>query len=175
MESKTKARIAQGGIVAAMLIAVPFIIDREGESLESYRDVAGVWTICHGETLGVGPGQKATKEECAALTNSRVGQFMGQVRDLIKVDVSPKTLAAHTSFSFNIGVAGIDPITGKCLGYKCSQALALTNKGDLAAGCRAMANWYSAGGKDCRVRANRCYGLINRRNEEIALCLAGLE
>jgi len=165
VESKTKSRIVGGGIAAAMLLAVPFIVDREGESLESYRDVVGVWTICNGETLGVRAGQRKTREECSQLTNSRVGQFMTQVYGLIAVEVPPETLAAHTSFAYNIGLAG----------YARSKALEETNEGNIAAGCLAMANWYTAGGKDCRIKSNGCYGLINRRNDEIELCLSGLK
>lgn len=146
-----------------MLIAIPFITDREGESLKAYQDVVGVWTICHGETLGVKPGQTATKDECDALTTSRVGQFMLRVRELQTVSLPPAALAAHTSFAYNIGLAG----------YARSTTLRLTNAGQIEAGCRAMANWYTAGGKDCRVRSNGCYGLITRRNDEIALCVSG--
>ena len=166
MASRNATRIAHGSaaLIAAMLIAVPFVTDREGESLKAYQDVGGVWTICHGETSGVTAEQVATKEACDALTRSRVGQFMTRVRALQTVELSPATLAAHTSFAYNIGTAG----------YARSTTLRLTNSGNLAAGCRAMANWYTAGGKDCRVRSNNCYGVINRRNDEIALCLSGV-
>lgn len=166
--SRTKTRILKGGtaaIASAMLLAIPFIVDREGESLESYRDVVGVWTICHGETAGVKPGQRATKEECQQLTNSRVGQFMTQVQGMLAVSVAPQTLASHTSFAYNVGLAG----------YARSMTLRETNKGNIAAGCWAMANWYTAGGKDCRIRRNGCYGLVTRRKDEINLCLSGLK
>ncbi|AWM37010.1 Lysozyme RrrD [Gemmata obscuriglobus] len=163
----SKSQVVKGGglIAAAMLLAIPFITDHEGESLKAYQDVGGVYTICHGETSGVKAEQVATKEACDALTKSRVGQFMAQVHALHKVELSPATLAAHTSMAYNIGIAA----------YARSTTLRLTNAGNIAAGCRAMANWYTAGGKDCRVRSNNCYGLINRRNDEIALCLAGLK
>lgn len=167
MENKTKQRfgIGIGTIAVALAAAIPFIIDREGESLEAYRDAVGVWTICHGETYGVTPGTKLKKEDCRALSQSRIGMFMLQIVPLIERDIPPKTLAAHTSFAYNIGVAG----------YARSTALKETNAGRLATGCRAMGNWYKAGGKDCRIRSNGCYGLIKRRNDEIALCLAGVE
>lgn len=165
MEIRTKRVAASGGLVGlAMLVAVPFIVDREGESLESYRDVVGVWTICNGETLGVKPGMKKTAEECRQLTNSRVGQFMRRVYELQTVEVAPETLAAHTSFAYNIGIGG----------YAKSTTLRKTNAGDVAGGCEAMLNWYKAGGKDCRPRRSGCYGLWNRRKDERALCLAGV-
>lgn len=158
-----KKTIAQTVIAAAALICCPFIIQREGESLQSYEDVVGVWTICHGVTTGVKPGMTKTKEECDALSKQTIMQFMSGVADSMTITPTPELLAAHTSFAYNIGIAG----------YKKSTALRETNKGHFEAGCRAMANWFTAGGKDCRIKANNCYGVINRRNDEIALCLKG--
>ena len=163
--SRLAKGVGIGTVAAALVTAVPFILDREGERLESYRDVAGVWTVCHGETFGVGPGVRLRKEDCRALSQSRIGMFMLQIAPLIHADLSPRTLAAHTSLAYNIGIEG----------YKRSATLKLTNQGKVADGCRAMANWHTAGRKDCRVRASGCYGLVNRRNDEIALCLSGVE
>lgn len=162
MANKTK--ISAAVFAAALLASVPFIVDREGESLQSYRDVVGVWTICHGETLGVKPGDRRTLEECRSLTQSRVGQFMAQVAGLLQVPVAAPTLAAHTSFAYNIGING----------YARSTTLRETNKGNLAAGCLAMLNWTKAGGRDCYIKKNNCFGIINRRNDEVALCLKGI-
>lgn len=151
------------GAAAALILAVPFIVQQEGESLVAYQDVGMVWTICHGETDGVKEGDVATKEQCDALTQSRVGQFMEKVDNLLIVEVAPETLAAHTSFAYNIGLGG----------YAKSQALKLTNNNSPFRGCEAMGNWYTAGGRDCRIKKNNCYGLINRRNAEIQLCMKG--
>lgn len=157
---------ALGGtiIAAAMLIAAPFIGDHEGDKLDSYEDVAGVWTICEGVTgPDIKPGLKMTAEQCDSLNQSEIGQFMTKVADRITVPVSAETLAAHTSFAYNIGIAG----------YTGSKALKETNAGKISKGCKDMANWYTAGGMDCRNKANNCYGLIERRNDEIKLCLVG--
>lgn len=153
-----KTRIGITVVAAALAAAVPFIIDREGESLDSYQDIVGVWTICHGETFGVSAGDKLTKEQCDLLSQSRVGQFMLQIVPEIRYPISAPTLAAHTSFAYNIGLEG----------YKRSSTLRLTNQGDTAGGCRAMALWNKANGVVSK-------GLINRRNEEIKLCLSGVQ
>jgi lysozyme len=162
--SKVKKAAAGGLIAISTMLAIPFITDREGESLEAYRDSVGVWTICNGETYGVKPGDRRTKEECRLLTKSRVGQFMAQVAASITVPVTPEQLAAHTSFAYNIGIAG----------YRRSSTLRLTNAGKPVEGCQAMMMWHKAGGRDCRIRANNCYGIITRREDEIKLCLTGL-
>ncbi|WP_299074779.1 lysozyme [uncultured Paraglaciecola sp.] len=160
-----KKRVATGGVAgAALLIALPFIILREGESLEAYKDVVGVWTICHGETHGVTEGMVKTKAECDAMSKSRIGEFMSNVQALIKVPVTAHVLAAHTSFAYNIGVGG----------YSRSTTLKRTNAGDIKGGCEAMLLWFKAGGKDCRPRRSGCWGVYKRRQDEVALCLSGL-
>jgi len=159
-----KTKISTTIIASALLILAPFLSDKEGNELEAYQDVVGVYTICGGVTLGVTKGMKLTEAECEALTSATTKEFLEQVAQKITAPVSPDTLAAHTSFAYNIGVGG----------YSRSKTLRLTNAGDLAGGCRAMGNWFLAGGKDCRIRENNCYGVINRRNAEIELCLGGL-
>lgn len=159
-----KTHIGIATVAAALTFAVPFITEREGESLNAYRDAVGVWTICHGETYGVAPGDKLTQSDCKALSQSRIGMFMLQITPLIQAEISPMSLAAHTSFAYNIGIDG----------YKRSSALRYTNQGNVAEGCKAMDKWFTAGGKDCRVRSSGCYGLWQRRQDEIALCLSGV-
>lgn len=153
-------------IASSMLIAAPFIGDHEGDKLDSYEDVVGVWTVCEGVTgKDVRAGEKLTKADCTSLDKSTIGQFMTKVASHITVPVSAETLAAHTSFAYNIGIAG----------YVRSSTLRLTNAGKIAQGCRAMARWETAGGRDCTVRENDCYGLVQRRNDEIKLCLGGVK
>lgn len=161
---ENSGKLASAVISAALLVAVPFIYGKEGDELQAYKDVAGVWTICGGVT-GVAPGTTLTAAQCGQLTQSTIGHFMQQVDSLLKVVVTPTTLAAHTSFAYNIGLGG----------YKGSKALTLTNAGNTAAGCLAMANWYTAGGVDCRVRANGCYGVVQRRDDEVKLCLEQIQ
>lgn len=160
-----KQKISVVVVATALMSAIPFIIQKEGDVPEAYLDTVGVWTICGGETQGVNKGDKLTKEQCKLLTQSRIGQFMMEIVDVLQVSVPANVLAAHTSFAYNIGLNG----------YKSSKALKLTNAGDLRGGCLAMGNWYTAGGRDCRIKSNGCYGVVNRRNEEIKLCLSGLQ
>lgn len=154
----SKAKIGIGVIAAAIMSSTPFIVDLEDEKLSSYQDVVGIWTVCSGETFGVDKGVNLSKEECRALTQSRVGMFMLQIVPMIQVPLTADTLAAHTSFAYNIGVEG----------YKRSSTLRLTNQGNLRGGCNAMGLWNKADGVVVQ-------GLINRRKKEIALCLKGIK
>lgn len=160
-----RGKIAGGVIAAALMAAIPFIGDHEGDKLDSYEDVVGVWTICEGVTTGVKAGQHMSKQQCETLNNSTIGHFMSQVASKITVPVMPETLAAHTSFAYNIGIAG----------YARSKTLRYTNAGKIAEGCKAMANWETAGGMNCTVRKNNCYGIVLRRNDEMKLCLGDLK
>lgn len=149
---------------AAMVLAVPFIFDREGYTPVAFLELGKVWSYCYGETTNVIKDKVYTKNECQKLGQSRIAEFMRGVDLLITKDVPPHVLAAHTSFAYNIGLVG----------YNRSMTLALTNQGDFKAGCNAMMNWYTAGGRDCRIRKNNCYGLIKRREDEVKLCMGDL-
>lgn len=65
--------------------------------------------------------------------------------------------AAYTSLAYNVGVAG----AGK------STATRRLNAGDIRGGCEAIGWWNKAGQRVVR-------GLVNRRADEVALCLRGL-
>lgn len=152
----------RAGTAAAVLIAIPFICHLEGNSLKPYRDTANVWTVCNGEAY-VSPNVNFSQAECDQKTKTQVGKYMDQVYALTG-PLPPETLAAYTSFAYNIGIGA----------FSHSQTLTLAHAGKIAESCRAMLNWYTAGGKDCRQRLSGCYGLIGRRQQEVDLCLEGV-
>lgn len=156
-------KAALGG-AAALLVLVGALKAKEGLRTEAYYDPVGVLTICFGETKGVYEGMKLTQKQCEDMLKARAAGFMQNVQGLLKVELPPDTLAAHSHFAYNIGVAG----------YTRSTTRRLTNEGRLEEGCEAMMNWYRAGGRDCRIKANNCYGLIKRREFERDLCKQGL-
>lgn len=157
--------ITAGGAVfcVALGIASVFIPEHEGNSLKAYADVAGVWTICGG-VANVSPDLTLTEKQCKDLTGSTIGKFMVNVAALSPSDIRPQTLAAYTSFAYNIGIGG----------FERSSTLRLANAGDIRGSCEAMLKWYIAGGKDCRIRQNNCYGVYQRRLDERDLCLKGV-
>lgn len=159
--------VKKSGLVASsvLLIAAPFTASYEGLRLQAYLDPVGVPTICHGETKDVELGQVKTKEECDAMFAARLGWFSYMVSTMIDYPMPDKTHAAFTSFSYNIGVNG----------FRKSRARALYNAGQFEEACDAMMGWYRAGGRDCRVRSNNCYGLIVRRKAEVKLCKEGFQ
>lgn len=159
-----KAKHGAGLAGAVALILIPFLNFHEGEKLTSYQDVGGIWTACHGITAGILPHHTYTQSECDEMDRYAREQFMLQVMTMVPSDIEPETLAAYTSFAYNIGMQG----------FSHSTTMRLANAGDIRGSCEAMLKWYMAGGRDCRVRENNCFGVWQRRQDESDLCLKGV-
>lgn len=162
-------RMALAGVMAASVaaagVAIPFIKPHEGRELVAYQDSVGVWTICDGETLGVRQGDTATHQQCDETTKARVTEYAAKVIEMVGVQIPVHTHAAFTSFAYNVGLEN----------FRRSTALKKLQRGDIAGACGEIPRWTYAGGKDCRIRANRCYGIVTRRWAEHDLCMKGLE
>jgi len=141
---------------AAIGLAVTLITGFEGVKLTAYRDPVGIPTVCMGETRGVKIGDTYTLEQCKAMAAGRVAEFAAGVDAALKVPVSDKTFASFVSFSYNLGV----DVFAK-------RIAPLANAGSLTQACRKMGEYVYAKGV-------RLPGLVNRRREEVNLCLEGL-
>lgn len=165
-----KTKISASVLAASMAILIPWLCRDEGTSLTAYEDVAGIWTVCSGHAY-VKPGTVMTSDQCTAMTKTDGGKFLLGVANLIDADKlmalphPNKTLSAYAHFAYNIGLGG----------FAGSKVLDFEKTGDFPASCEAMMNWYTAGGKDCNIRENNCYGLITRREGERDYCLEGLK
>lgn len=163
--SKTRLRNkVAAGAVGATILAMAFIAPWEGYSPAAYQDSANIWTICRGHTQGVKKGMTATLEQCEEFFETDVGKAIRQVNSAVKVPISAPEMAAYTSIVFNVGI-------GK---FKTSTMLKKVNAGDRKGACNEFMRWVYVGGKDCRIRANRCYGIVRRRIAERNLCLTEL-
>lgn len=159
----SKAPLVTGAAVSEAMImteAVPLIQRWEGVELQAYRDIVGVWTICSGTTRGVTPGMRKTPAECAALLRSEALEYWRGVAGYLSAEtlrdrITPKRGAAWSSFSVNVGIAG----AGR------STATRRLNAGNITGACEALSWWNKAGGRVI-------LGLVNRRSEEQAYCLA---
>lgn len=124
----------------------------EGLRLSAYKCPADVWTIGHGTTAGVKPGQTITKERAEELLREDVERFEAQVLRLVKVPLSQGQFDALVSFTYNLGAGNLSNST----------LLRLLNAGDYAGAADQFDRWNKAGGK---VLA----GLVRRRAAERAL------
>lgn len=145
------------GLGAVIALSMPLAAHYEGLRLAAYLDPIGIPTICYGETQGVQLGQTKTKAECDALFSARLGYFAYAVDTAIIPPLSPKTHAALTSWTYNIGVGAMQKST----------LVRLMNEGRMFEACNELPKWNKAGGKVLP-------GLIKRREAERALCLSGI-
>lgn len=140
--------------------------------LQAYLDVAGIPTACDGiirvDGRPVRLGDVFTPDQCAFhLERELIAHAQGMMRctpafrDHPDKEAIGPTLAAVTSFTYNIGVGG----------YCGSTAARRFNAGDWRGGCEAMMMWNKArvNGQLQPVR-----GLTLRRQRERDLCLRGL-
>jgi GH24 family phage-related lysozyme (muramidase) len=144
-----------------LAVAVPFIGKWEGLELTAYRDVAGVLTVCYGETKGVRAGDTYTRAQCDAMLAREVISYRAGIHGAIDPDVRTAHLAplrdvAFVSLAYNVGVSAAGGST----------AVRRLNAGNISGACAALTWWNKAGGRVIR-------GLVNRRAEEQEICLAG--
>lgn len=142
-------------------LAVPFIGRWEGLRLEAYQDIVGVWTVCYGETKGVRPGDSYTQAECDAMLSREILAYRDGLRPAFTSDTLESRMPvtrdlAFTSLAYNVGVGAASGST----------AVRRLNDGNVAGACQAIGWWNKAGGRVVR-------GLVNRRSEEVELCLQG--
>lgn len=159
-----KKRLAiSAATAAAIYIAAPIIELVEGVEYTPYMDIAGIPTVCAGVT---GPdvvlGKKYSAKECRKLLEKHIQIHGKHVQDAVAYPIAPETRAALISFSYNVG--------GHAM--KNSTAIRLINQGKVEQGCKALGLWNKATVKGKKVVVK---GLVNRRNEEIRLCLSGLQ
>lgn len=148
---------------AAIYIAAPLIELVEGVESKPYMDIAGIPTVCAGIT---GPdvvwGKTYSNRDCRNMLEKHIQIHGRHVQDAVTYPIAPETRAALISFSYNVGGSAM----------RKSTAVRLINQGKIEQGCKALGMWNKArvNGKLKVVK-----GLVNRRNEEIELCLSGLQ
>jgi lysozyme len=140
----------------AVALSIATISTFEGLRTKAYLDVAGVPTICVGETRGVKLGQTKTVDECKEILAQTLKEFDAHIyRCIPSAHTLPDTTwIAIRSWTYNVGV-----------GAMCRSTLVKKlNAGDIEGACRELPKWVRAGGRVIR-------GLEIRRQAEMKLCL----
>lgn len=155
MELKNK--IVKWILGAGFLAASSIVMVNEGYKDTSYKDGAGVWTICYGETKGVTAGMKKTKAQCDAQLKESIETHSKALYGL--PDSTPMVVALGSlDMAYNVGVAG----------FNSSSVKRYLMAGDYENAGKSVLSWkyITRDGKkyDCSVRGNKvCYGLWKRR------------
>lgn len=151
------AMLPLGLSTAVIAGAVAFIVPWEGTRLTPYRDIAGVWTVCNGETRV--EMRRYTRSECDRMLQDAVRGTYGRgvLKAVPTLASRPNQLIASISLSYNIGVDA----------FGRSTVARRFNAGNWKGGCDAFLSWNRSGGRVVQ-------GLVNRREAERKLCLTGL-
>lgn len=168
-----RGKAAVAGAATAVALATTVLIQPwEGLVLRSHWDrYAKIWDICYGETEGVGPGMRKTKEECDAMLARRVAEdYEPAIRACVmNYDRLPMSLQASLiSLGYNVGVGAV------CK----SRAARFAEQGQFRQACEAATAFNLAGkGPSKQV----VVGLVKRRENgdatrlgEAEVCLSGL-
>lgn len=145
---------------AALAVTAPLIAKWEGKRNDPYRDLIGKWTVCYGDTRDVVPGKRVSDAECTDRLYRQIADHAAPIVRCVPGLKQPgreAQLAASVSLTYNIGT------TGFCR----STAARRFNAGDWRGGCQAFMMWTKAGGRTVQ-------GLVNRRRDEVKICLTGL-
>jgi len=159
LRNSVLASIGGGAIaIASVLITGPTGNDGlEGVRYQAYKDVVGVWTVCHGHTgKDIMFGKTYTEAECRSLLNKDLATVARQINPYIKADIPETTRGALYSFVYNVGAGN----------FKTSTLLRLINQGDTKGACDQLRRWTYAGGVEWK-------GLITRREIEREVCMWG--
>lgn len=156
-----------GGSAAALALACAFIAQHEGEVRRTYPDINGKLTFCYGSTAGAVAGKIYTHVECMGALNADAARHAKDVsRYLPPADQMPGTVwVALVDLGYNMGGG---PAFGR------SSMVREAKAGHWAKACDAIGLYVYSGGKDCRIKASRCGGIVQRRKDEIELCRSGL-
>lgn len=133
---------------------------RSDGNLEAYPDVAGIWTIGYGHTLGVVPHQVISQAQADALLVEDMRRHENNVRGLVKVPLSQQQFDALVCFDFNVGSLNV------------STLLKLLNAGNYVAAADEFPRWNKARDATTKVLVEVA-GLTRRRKSERHLFLTG--
>ncbi|WHR58398.1 glycoside hydrolase family protein [Acinetobacter haemolyticus] len=166
MQNKTKFYAV---CLAASAAFFTSLIGYEGERLKPYRDSIGKPTIAVGATVyedGT-PVKMAdppiTKERSRQIMKHHVSKDEVAFRNSIKnARLSQAEYDLYLDFVYNFGQSN----------WNNSSMRTLLNQGRNREACERLLLWRNAGGRDCRIRSNNCYGVWARQLDRHSKCLA---
>lgn len=163
---------------AAAAGAVALTASFEGVSTEPYQDrlARDVWTVCYGDThVEMRP---YTLPECQQLLADRLADYAAPVRKLTPGfdTLTPGQKIAIVDLVYNIGVASYEKVpirdrAGKVIGWRPSTIRTLYSTKQFPLACDAFKEYKYAGDRDCSIAANKCSGIMRRREAERRACL----
>ena len=160
-----KSKIVAATFGAALALTSPLLEEVEGIRYKPYRDIAGIWTVCHGITgKDVIIGKTYTRRECDALLAKHIDIAKREVDKQVKTEIPDTMRAALYSFTFNAGTGA----------FRKSTLLKKVNRGELWGACDELWKWtYFYNPKTGKKEKSK--GLKNRRAVEYKYCTKELK
>jgi len=157
--NRTRTAIGALSLSAAGLVA---LVMHEGYTDRAVQPLPGdAWTVGFGTTGGVKPGDTITPPKALARALTDVQAFEGALKRCVTVPLHQVEYDEYLSFSYNVGSSA----------FCNSTMVRKLNAGDYTGACNEFPRWTMFQGRDCRIAANRCGGLVKRRAEAQAACL----
>lgn len=159
MKSSTKWG---AGVLLALAASLGLYESSNRTITTPYQDIGGVWTVCDGITgADVVPGKTYTEAECRELLVRQIEIHLDGIAKCAPV----RALTPHQQFAFghlayNIGARA----------WCGSTMAALVRAGRARDACAQITRWVFVQGRDCRIAANRCGGIVKRRVFERGVC-----
>lgn len=129
------------------------IAANEGFSSKAYKDGGGTWTIAHGHTKGVKPGDTATRQQGLVYLKDDASTAEKAIHKLVKVDLHQHEYDAMVDFVFNVGEGN----------FAKSTVLKMLNQKKYMESCDHLFDWVYIGKTFSK-------GLLNRRLKEYKEC-----
>lgn len=155
--SKARYVVSALSVVAALAAGTASFEGRENTAYVDRLATTRVVTVCYGHTRTAVLGQTYTNAECDALLLSDLNTIYAPiVRKYVKVPLSQGEFNALVDFTYNLGEGNL----------RSSTLLRLVNEQRYEEAGKEFSRWYKTNGKDCRIPASKCSGIIKRRTWE---------
>lgn len=113
MLNKVTKRIVGWGIAVVVAAATPIIARWEGKSNVAYKDIAGVWTVCYGETRRkyAYEGARYTDRQCLDMLTESIILHYQEMRRCVHAPQSLWETVATLSMFYHFGGTKMCPST----------------------------------------------------------------
>lgn len=108
-------------------------------------------------------GDRITVPQALARTHAHIQKDESKLKQCVTAELHQREYDFLVDAAYNMGADTV-----------CKSSMVRRfNAGDYEGGCAAILKYKYAAGRDCSVRANKCYGLWIRRQEQHKKCMGG--
>lgn len=143
------------------LVGSEYFTDRAVIPIKGDRPTVGFGSTYRDDGSPVQMGDRITVPKALQRTQRHIQKDETKLKNCVTAPLHQREYDFLVDSAYNLGA---DKVCN-------SSMVAKFNAGDYAGGCAAILKYKYAAGRDCSVRANRCYGLWLRRQEAHKKCM----